>query len=248
VYRVFTAGTNEVTLLVFDQALQTNTASTTLACLKNAPPVAEAGPDRLGTETNCTQGVWFFTFDAVGSTDDHGIYTYEWDWDYDGTFEPSGDTDSRVQHGFSVSRLGTNTIALRVTDHVMQTHIDSCQVVLTMGQPPVAETGPDRTVETGWPLDFDGTGSSDDVGVSRYVWDFGDGTTGAGPRPRHIYRSASPTNCSLAGSQFSFRPSRMLITPRWHRLAERCPTCAGQIGGFRVLTQSMKLTMWSLLT
>jgi len=197
VYRVFTAGTNEVTLLVFDQALQTNTASTTLACLKNAPPVAEAGPDRLGTETNCTQGVWFFTFDAAGSTDDHGIYTYEWDWDYDGTFEPSGDTDSRVQHGFSVSRLGTNTIALRVTDHVMQTHIDSCQVVLTMGQPPVAETGPDRTVETGWPLDFDGTGSSDDVGVSRYVWDFGDGTTGAGPRPRHIYRSASPTNYTV---------------------------------------------------
>ncbi|MGI6391040.1 MAG: PKD domain-containing protein [Kiritimatiellia bacterium] len=99
-----------------------------------------------------------------------------------------------MQHGFSVARLGTNTVALRVTDHVMQTHVDSCRVVLTMGQPPVAEIGPDRTVETGWPLDFDGTGSSDDVRVSRYVWNFGDGTTGTGPRPRHIYRSASPTN------------------------------------------------------
>lgn len=196
-YRVFTAGTNIVTLSALDQALQTNTVSTTLACLKNDPPVAEAGPDRLGSETNCTQGVWFFTFDAAGSTDDHGIYTYEWDWDYDGTFEPSGDTDARVQHGFPVSRLGTNTVAVRVTDHVLQTHIDSCQVVLAMGQPPVADIGPGRTVETGWPLDFDGTGSSDDTGVSRYVWDFGDGTSGTGPRPRHIYRSASPTNYTV---------------------------------------------------
>jgi len=102
-----------------------------------------------------------------------------------------------VQHGFPVSRLGTNTVAVRVTDHVLQTHIDSCQVVLAMGQPPVADIGPGRTVETGWPLDFDGTGSSDDTGVSRYAWDFGDGTSGTGPRPRHIYRSASPTNYTV---------------------------------------------------
>ena len=189
VYRVYTPGTNIVTLSVWDQALQSNTVSTTLACLMNDPPVAEAGPDRFGNETNCTEGVWFFTFDASGSTDDHGIYTYEWDWDYDGTFDPSGDTDRKVQHGFSVSRAGTNTVAVRVTDHVLQQHVDTCLVILTAGQPPVADAGPDLTVETGWPLTFDGTRSYDDVGVSRYVWDFGDGTAGTGPRPRHIYRS-----------------------------------------------------------
>ncbi|MDD5705829.1 MAG: PKD domain-containing protein [Kiritimatiellae bacterium] len=196
-YRVYIGGTNTVTLSVLDQALQTNTAATTLACLPNDPPVAEAGADRYGNETNCTEGVWFFTFDAAASTDDHGIYTYEWDWDYDGTFEPSGDANRRVQHGFAASRLGTNTVALRVTDHVLQQHVDTCLVILTAGAAPVANAGADQTVETGWPLTFDGTGSFDDTGVSRYAWDFGDGATGTGPRPRHIYRSAAPTNYTV---------------------------------------------------
>ncbi len=197
-YRVYVPNTNNVvSLTVWDQALQTNTAYTTLTCLKNAPPVAEAGPDRTGDETTCTEGVWFFTFDASGSTDDHGIYTYEWDWDYDGTFEPSGDTDLKVQHGFAVSRLGTNTVAVRVTDHVLQQHVDTCRVILSAGEPPVADAGPDLTVETGWPLVFDGTRSHDDMGVSRYEWNFGDGVAGTGPRPRHIYRSSAPTNYTV---------------------------------------------------
>ncbi len=189
-YRVYQPGTHAVTLSVWDQALLTNTVTTTLACLKNSPPVAEAGPDRLGNETNCTEGVWFFTFDAAGSGDDHGLYTYEWDWAYDGvTFRPSGDTSAKLQHGFSVAQLGTNTVALRVTDHVLQQHIDTCLVTLIASAPPVADAGEDQTVEIGWPLTFDGTRSTDDVGVSRYVWDFGDGATGTGPRPRHIYRA-----------------------------------------------------------
>jgi len=198
VYRVYSAGTNAVTLTVWDQALQTHSHTATLVCTANELPVAEAGPDRFGTEANCTEGVWFFTFDAAGSTDDHGLYRYEWDWNYDGvTFKPSGDTTSKVQHAFSVAQLGTNTVALRVTDHVLQQHIDTCFVVLSASEPPVANAGADRTVETGWPLTFDGTASTDDVAVVRYAWDFGDGTAGAGPRPRHIYRSASVTNYTV---------------------------------------------------
>lgn len=197
-YRVYTPGTNAVSLTVWDQALQTNTTVTTLVCLKNDPPVADAGSDHTGTEANCSEGVWFFTFDAAGSTDDHGIYTVEWDWNYDGvTFIPSSDTGSKVQHAFSVAQLGTNTVALRVTDHVLQQHIDTCQVFLSASEPPVANAGADLTVETGWPLMFDGTASTDDVAVARYVWDFGDGATGSGPRPRHIYRAGVVTNYTV---------------------------------------------------
>lgn len=37
---------------------------------------------------------------------------------------------------------------------------------------------------------FNGTGSSDDVGVVGYAWTFGDGTTGSGSTPSHTYAAA----------------------------------------------------------
>ncbi len=43
--------------------------------------------------------------------------------------------------------------------------------------PPVANAGPDRTVEHGVPLLLDGSGSSDNYRVVNYSWDFGDGTS-----------------------------------------------------------------------
>ena len=191
-YRVYTGGTNAVSLTVWDQALQTNAVATTLLCLTNAPPVADAGVDHYGTETNCTEGIWWFTFSAVGSSDDHGLYRYEWDWDYDGTFAPSGDTGATVMHPFSIAAIGTNTIAVRVTDHVLQQAVDTARVILGVSGPPAAEAGGDLTVEAGWPLTFNGGVSTDDVAVARYAWDFGDGATGVGHSPQHIYRT--PTN------------------------------------------------------
>ena len=38
------------------------------------------------------------------------------------------------------------------------------------------------------------------------------------------------------------------MTPRWHWLAERWPTLAGQIVALRDFTHSTKFCMWSLLT
>src|SRR5690606_23569934 len=39
----------------------------------------------------------------------------------------------------------------------------------------------------GLDLDVDGTTSSDDVGVTGYEWDFGDGATATGPTASHTY-------------------------------------------------------------
>lgn len=55
-------------------------------------------------------------------------------------------------------------------------------------QPPVADAGPDRTIDEGGTVQFDGTGSSDpDGAIVSYQWDFGEGSTGTGPSPAHTY-------------------------------------------------------------
>ncbi|MDF1552331.1 MAG: PKD domain-containing protein, partial [Deferrisomatales bacterium] len=185
-YRFYDLGSHPVGLTVWDQAGQASALNaTTATVLANDPPVAAAGLDRAGDEADAFEGTWTFQFDASGSSDDAGIYRYEWDWSYDGSFDPSGDESPLQSHTFVGA--GTYVVALRVTDHALQSHIDTATVTLTIGAAPVAEAGPDRTTEGHWPVTFNGGGSADDVGIYRYEWDFGDGTTGKGKTPTHIY-------------------------------------------------------------
>jgi parallel beta-helix repeat protein len=52
---------------------------------------------------------------------------------------------------------------------------------------PAADAGTDRTVNVGATVNFDAGGSSDNVGIVSYEWDFGDGTTGTGEKTSHTY-------------------------------------------------------------
>jgi PKD repeat protein len=58
-------------------------------------------------------------------------------------------------------------------------------------QAPVANTGGNYLGGTGLEVQLNGTASSDVDGiVSGWQWDFGDGTTGTGPTPKHVYLTA----------------------------------------------------------
>ncbi len=58
---------------------------------------------------------------------------------------------------------------------------------MRVNDPPVAVAGPDQVV-TASVVDFDGGASRDpDDSVARYEWDFGDGGTGEGATPSHVY-------------------------------------------------------------
>lgn len=54
-------------------------------------------------------------------------------------------------------------------------------------QPPVAVAGQDQTVNVGATVTCDAGGSSDNVGIVSYEWNFGDGTNGTGVIAYHTY-------------------------------------------------------------
>ncbi len=63
-----------------------------------------------------------------------------------------------------------------------------------VNQPPVAAF---TFSCSGLSCTFDGTGSTDDVGVTSYAWDFGDNTTGSGATPSHGYSAAGAYTVTL---------------------------------------------------
>jgi len=72
-------------------------------------------------------------------------------------------------------------------------------IIIRYGEPdttdPVADAGPDQTVEAGI-VTFNGSGSTDNIVVASYFWDFGDGTNGTGMIATHTY--ANPGNYTAA--------------------------------------------------
>ena len=202
-YRFYGLGSHTIRLAVWDHAGQTDTDLSSVTTQANDPPVADAGDDKSGDEADAFEGTWTFDFDGSGSTDDYGIYTYEWDWDNDGTYDETGVT---ATHTFDSS--GSHTVVLRVTDHALQSDTDTATVTLTTGDPPTAEAGNDITTEGHWPVVFNGGDSSDDLGIIKYEWDFGDyvdyvnddGPTskGTGKTPTHIYWEPGDYTVTLA--------------------------------------------------
>ncbi len=66
-----------------------------------------------------------------------------------------------------------------------------------VNQPPTAAFTSTCTALT---CAFNGTGSTDDVGVTSYAWTFGDGSTGTGPTPSHTYAAAGTYTVGLTVS------------------------------------------------
>jgi PKD repeat protein len=139
--------------------------------LPNVAPAAAFTPTCSGL--SCT-------FDASAAADSDGTITsYEW------TFS-DGDQDGGQVALKDFAATGTYDVTLTVTDDGGLSSTVTQQVsVVKPNLPPAASFAPSCDY-----LDctFDATGSSDSDGtVTDYAWDFGDGTTGTGSAPEHVY-------------------------------------------------------------
>jgi len=172
-------GVYTVTLTVEDETgIANSRQSRTVTIHVNAPPSVAAGTDRhlaIGD---------LITFDASGSTDPDGaLIAYRWDFG-----DGNGATIERPVHAYT--KAGTYIVKLTVEDDSgTDTRFASSEMTVVVNAVPVAIAGVDRRV-TASVVDFDGTASRDDDGtIGSYEWDFGDGTTGTGARPSHVYKT-----------------------------------------------------------
>jgi hypothetical protein len=130
-------------------------------------PVADAGSDISINESMIAM------FDGSGSTDNYGIDNYTWTFDMNGTMK----TLYGEKPKFVFDAEGSYEVTLTVTDIVGNTDTDMLWVVVSTvedadTEKPVAHAGVDQTVEEGTLVTFDGTLSTDNVGISNYTWSF----------------------------------------------------------------------------
>ncbi len=126
----------------------------------NDPPVADAGAGQDAVVDTIV------TLDGSASTDNVGIVAYMWEFDDGGPVVLYGDV---VDYVFAT--VGNYTITLTVTDGAGHSSVASTWVNVLPDAPPVADAGPDQTVDEDTVVTFDGSGSTDDLGIiTNYTW------------------------------------------------------------------------------
>ena len=123
-----------------------------------------------------------------------------------GTFEPPTiaptETATLTVTTGGATPIGTYTLTItgsgggltRQTTVTLVTNIGPTELDET---PPVAAAGQDLTVKIGSTVTFSAAGSSDNVGIVSYEWDFGDGTSGSGVTTSHTYENEGKYNVAL---------------------------------------------------
>jgi len=154
----------------------------------NTNPTANAGGPYTG---KVGQSI---TFDGSKSTDSDGTVS-EYSWDFG-----DGATDITQNPLHTYNTAGTYTVKLVVKDNKGAISTESTTTVLieVENSVPVANAGGPYSGKVGQSITFDGSKSTDSDGtIKDYLWDFGDGSSGSGLSPSHIFQAAGTYTIKL---------------------------------------------------
>ncbi|MFC1735573.1 PKD domain-containing protein, partial [Candidatus Hydrogenedentota bacterium] len=185
-------GVYSVSLTVEETGVDSDTTTKThyITVLDGMPTAALSGDTEVeeGAEGN------YSASSSSSPADD--IALYEWDWDYDGeTFNPSEDTGATQTHTWNA--VAHYTVALRVTDDDgPETDIATLYVAYGNPAPEAAFSANEVSGTEQFAVTFVDESSSLDGIVSR-AWNFGDGETGSGENPTHVYGENGTYSVSL---------------------------------------------------
>lgn len=143
----------------------------------DARPVAVAG----GNRDVCSGDA--ILFDGSASKDpDGGLLRYDWDFG-DGTRADIVNPTKTYEHP------GVYSVTLTVRDESgLPIGVHSDRVAAVVREAPIADAGPAIKACTNQTVRLDGSKSTDaDGAVNAFSWNFGDGTTGGGERPTHVF-------------------------------------------------------------
>ncbi len=151
----------------------------------NGAPTANAGGPYSGFKRQA------IVLDGSGSSDPEGsLLTYAWNFG-DGT------TGTGVAPTHAYAAAGIYTVTLVVNDGTASS-TPATTTVTVANRAPTANPGGPYVGVVGSPVAFTGAGSSDPDGDPlTYGWDFGDGTTGTGVNPTHVYGAGGTFTVTL---------------------------------------------------
>jgi len=134
--------------------------ATVLPAGVNYPPEIEPLPDLTGV---VDAPVMF----EVLATDPNGD-EMKVTWDFgDGTGYFAGTVGGTFLHTYDTAMTYTYTVWVDDGEYNVS---ESADVIVSADLPPVADAGPDQLVDEDAEVEFDGSGSSDDVGIVEYAW------------------------------------------------------------------------------
>ncbi len=172
-------GAYTATLRVTDNEGLTTTDTTTITISEppspNHPPKANAGEDQTVTVGDNV------LFDGTGSDDDGTVVLYEWDYNGDGNYESSSQSDGAGSYVYNDA--GNFKARLRVTDNNGSSATDTALITVNeLNHAPVAKINKPmdgRTYNDVDPISFDGSTSTDSDGdLMTFKWtDDSTGTT-----------------------------------------------------------------------
>jgi len=132
-------------------------------------------------------------FNATATDPNDDVLIYTWDFGDESDLVVGQD----AEHAYEAA--GEYTFTVYVDDGEFNESA-SANITVEASDPPVADAGADQTVDEGDTVTFDGSGSSDDVGVVNYTWTFTSGgstVTLYGESPEHTFATAGSYNVTL---------------------------------------------------